>query len=224
MPLGLLGSILSSALMAGSTAAAGALSRPRIPREVTEGMKYQDLLLRDYGIPLFQEYTIPAIKRRSELEGALWPLVLDSLKDALAPTVSASPETESYYNAMRGKWMQELDEAKKRVAMDLASRGGIRSGAYPRRLEELERGMTSDLAALYADLTRKRSEQAADMAWRMLGAGPSPVSTEQISGLASSLTSQGMRMGELEWSQRSALARALASAIEGLRRPGVILN
>lgn len=224
MPFGLLGALLSGVLMGGGAAAAGALSRPRIPREATEGMQYQDLLLRDYAIPLFQEYTIPALKRRSELEGALWPLLVDSLKSALSPAASSSPETEGYYNAMRGKWMQELDDAKKRVAMDLASRGGIRSGAYPRRLEDLERGTTSDLAALYADLARRRSERAADMAWRMLGAGPSPVSTEQISGLASSLTSQGMRMGELELSQRSTLARALASLINGLGRPRVVMN
>jgi len=213
MPIGLLGALLGSALIGGGTAVAGALSRPRIPRGATQGIAYQNELLRDFGLPALKGYTMPALRRRSELEGALWPLIAARFKNALAPG-EMSPEAQGLYRAMRSNLIQELADAKKRVAMDLAARGGIRSGAYPKRLENLERGAASNLAALYANLVNKRRDLALDLATRLLGAGPSPLTIPQVSRMTGDLNSQAVNLGELRRRRNSTLMDSIASALQ----------
>jgi hypothetical protein len=118
--------------------------------------------------------------------------------------------------------MQELTDAKERMAMDLAARGGIRSGAYPKRLADLERGAASGLAALYADLVNRRSGLAVNTAMRMLGSKLSPLTASQVGGLAGGLTSQAVRMRGLYRPRNSALIDAITSTANRLLGPALL--
>ena len=93
------------------------------------------------------------------------------------------------YPELKESILAERDEAAKRVAMDLAARGGIRSGAYPKRLQTLERGVADNLADLLWQARNQayleRRNQISKAIGLLTGQGSPTVASNMASSLAS---------------------------------------
>lgn len=208
MPIGLL-----SALIAGGTGLLNIINNRQASNSSEGGLQYQRQFLSDYAIPALTEYTLPAMRRRSDLESALWPLIVDQLRESLTSPGAASPKTQGLYRAIRDNWLQEQSDSKKRIAMDLAARGGIRSGGYLKRLIDIEGKTSSGLSALYADLINRRQQQGLSLASSILGSGPSQPTISQIGNLAGRLSSRSAPLSEYGQSRGSSLLDILSTIL-----------
>ena len=93
------------------------------------------------------------------------------------------------YPELKESILAERDEAAKRVAMDLAARGGIRSGAYPERLQTLERGVAGNLANLLWQARNQAYLERRNRINQSLGLLTGQGSPTVASNMASSLAS-----------------------------------
>ena len=91
------------------------------------------------------------------------------------------------YPELKESILVERDEAAKRVAMDLAARGGIRSGAYPERLQTLERGVAGNLADLLWQARNQAYLERRNQISKAIGLLTGQGSPTMASNMASSL-------------------------------------